>query len=230
MPDGFNSVVIGASGSLGTAIADCLSRLDNCKYVERISRNTTPGFDLTNEASISKLAKNLKGALQTVHLIFDATGVLSIDTNGPEKSIAKLEAGVMARAFAINAIGPALLMKHMTSLLPNEGKGVFATLSARVGSIEDNALGGWYSYRASKAALNQIVRTAALEVTRKRPGSVCIALHPGTVASRLSKPFAGGRFTHTPGDAAINLLKVVDRTGPEQSGSFIDYSGSQIPW
>jgi len=137
----------------------------------------------------------------------------------------------MARAFALNAIGPALLMKHMLPNLPREGKSVFATLSARVGSIGDNRLGGWFSYRASKAALNQVVRTAAVELRRRRPEAICVALHPGTTDTKLSSPFRKSDLdVQSPDIAAQRLLSVIDRLGPDDSGSFFDHRGETIPW
>jgi NAD(P)-dependent dehydrogenase (short-subunit alcohol dehydrogenase family) len=137
----------------------------------------------------------------------------------------------MARAFAVNAIGPALLMKHFLPLLPRSGKCVFATLSARVGSIGDNRLGGWYSYRASKAALNQIVRTAAIELRRGRPDAICVALHPGTVATPLSARFAkSGLEVQSPDAAAMRILAVLDGLTAESSGDFFDQRAHSIPW
>ena len=137
----------------------------------------------------------------------------------------------MAEAFAINAIGPALLMKHFLPLLPRGGKSVFATLSARVGSIKDNRLGGWYSYRASKAALNQFVRTAAVELGRSHREALCVALHPGTVDTPLTSPFRkAGLEVQSPDTAAGRLLAVIDRLGPADSGGFFDHRGDDVPW
>ena len=137
----------------------------------------------------------------------------------------------MAQAFAINAIGPALLFKHFLPLLPRNGKSVFATLSARVGSIGDNRLGGWFSYRASKAALNQIVRTAAVELGRSHREAICVALHPGTVDTRLTLPFRkAGLDVQSPDCAAERLLAAIDKLGPEHSGGFFDHRGSAVPW
>ena len=137
----------------------------------------------------------------------------------------------MALAFALNAIGPALIMKHILPRLPRSGKAVFATLSARVGSIEDNRLGGWYSYRASKAALNQLVRTAAIELTRRSPDALCNALHPGTVSTTLSAPFtATGLEVHSPAVAAQHLLAVIDQLTADDNGGFFDWRGQPVPW
>ena len=137
----------------------------------------------------------------------------------------------MARAFQVNAIGPALVMKHFLPLLPRDRRSVFAILSAKVGSIGDNHLGGWYSYRASKAALNQIIRTAAIELKRRAPQAALVALHPGTVESRLSAPFGkAGLDVRSPADAAERLLGVIDGLAPAASGGFFDYRGERLPW
>jgi hypothetical protein len=166
-----------------------------------------------------------------VRLVIDASGILHGDGLSPEKSWRDLDATQMARAFAVNAIGPALLMKHFLPLLPRQGRSVFATLSARVGSIGDNRLGGWYSYRASKAALNQFVRTAAIELGRRQPAAFCVALHPGTVATSLSSPFVkAGLDVQTPEQAAGRLLDVIDRLPPGSSGGFFDHRGDPVPW
>jgi NAD(P)-dependent dehydrogenase (short-subunit alcohol dehydrogenase family) len=137
----------------------------------------------------------------------------------------------MAKAFAINAIGPALIMKHFLPLFPPSGKAVFATLSAKVGSIGDNRLGGWHSYRASKAALNQLVRTTAVELKRRRPEAICAALHPGTVNTGLSAPFAkSGLAVREPEQAANLLLRVIDQLTADDSGGFFNYAGERLPW
>jgi NAD(P)-dependent dehydrogenase (short-subunit alcohol dehydrogenase family) len=166
-----------------------------------------------------------------VRLVIDATGFLHGDGFEPEKSWRSLDAGHMAKAFAVNAIGPALLMKHFLPVLPRAGKSVFATLSAKVGSITDNRLGGWYSYRASKAALNQLVRTAAIELKRSRPEALCIAIHPGTADTNLSAPFLkAGLDVQTPTTAAAAILACLERLGPDASGGFFDRSGERLPW
>jgi len=149
----------------------------------------------------------------------------------PERALRQIDPAHMARAFALNAIGPALLMKHFLPRLPRAGRAVFATLSARVGSIGDNRLGGWYSYRASKAALNQLVRTAAIELARTHPEAVCVALHPGTADTALSRPFARrGLDVVSPGAAALRLLAVLGALAPSDSGSFLDYRGQRLPF
>ena len=149
----------------------------------------------------------------------------------PEKKLSQLDPAQLAHSFAVNAIGPALLMKHFLPRLARDGRAVFATLSARVGSIADNRAGGWYGYRASKAALNQLVRTAAIELARTHPRAVCVALHPGTVASALSSPFAkSGLDVQSPDLAAERLLTVIDHLTPDQTGGFFDHKGEPVPF
>ena len=224
------AVVIGASGGIGSALTHALAQSARYHAVIGLSRSGTPSLELTSEPSIKACAAFV--AEQGVpHLIVDATGVLQTDARKPEKSWRDLDAAQMAESFAINAIGPALLMKHFLPLLPRDGQAVFATLSARVGSIGDNRLGGWYSYRASKAALNQLVRTAAIELNRRSPNAVCVALHPGTVDTGLSASFAKtGLDVQTPALAAERLLTVIHGLTAADSGGFFDYSGVPIPW
>ena len=229
-PAGGIAVVFGAGGGIGSALA---SRLRGAQHFERVvcfSRNSTPAIDLFGEASLRDAAAfaAVEGAMR---LVVDATGFLHDETQRPEKSFRDLEPAQMARSFALNAIGPALIMKHILPLLPRAGRAVFATLSARVGSIGDNHLGGWYSYRASKAALNQLVRTASIELRRRQPEAICVALHPGTVDTPLSSPFGkGGLDVQSPDLAAERLLGVIARLGPGDSGGFLDHRGERVPW
>ena len=224
------AVVIGATGGIGRALIHALTQSSRYDAVIGLSRSSTPALELMSEASIQACSSFV--AVQGVpRLIIDATGVLQTDTLKPEKSWRELDSAQMAQAFAINAIGPALVMKHFLPLLPREGSAVFATLSARVGSIGDNRLGGWYSYRASKAALNQLLRTAAIELNRRAPNAICVALHPGTVDTGLSSSFAKiGLDVQTPELAAARLLDVIVKATPADSGKFFDYSGAEVPW
>lgn len=223
------AVVIGAGGGIGAALLDALRASGVYGEVVAFSRARTPGFDITDEASLRDAAASLAPAAPL--LVVDATGFLHDAAHRPERSWRELDPAQMARAFALNAIGPALLMKHFLPLLPVQGRSVFATLSARVGSIGDNRLGGWYSYRASKAALNQLVRTAAIELARSRPQAICVALHPGTVATPLSAPFAkAGLEVRDANTAARELLSVLARLSPADSGGFIDHKGHQVAW
>jgi NAD(P)-dependent dehydrogenase (short-subunit alcohol dehydrogenase family) len=224
------AVVFGAGGGIGSALVEALRSATSFEHVVCFSRKTFPSIDLLDEMTLWRAATFAadKGDLR---LVIDATGFLHDDHQSPEKSWRQLDAGNLARSFALNAIGPALIMKHVLPLLPRSGKAVFATLSARVGSISDNRLGGWYSYRASKAALNQLVKTAALELARRSPEAICVALHPGTVATSLSAPFAAaGSEVHTPVDAARHLLTVIEKLNAEANGGFFDWRGQPVPW
>ena len=224
------AVVIGATGGIGRALMNALAQDTTYHAVVRLSRSSTPPLELTSEASIAAAAAFI-ARQGTPRLIIDATGVLQSGSVKAEKSWRELDAAQMAEAFAINAIGPALVMKHFLPLLPRDGIAVFATLSARVGSIGDNRLGGWYSYRASKAALNQLVRNAAIELKRRSPNAVCVALHPGTVNTGLSAAFAkAGLDVQTPELAAKRLLQVIHGLRADDSGGFFDYKGNTVVW
>ena len=229
------ALVIGSTGGMGAALLLQLESDATFARVLGLSRASVPVLDLLDEASVAQAAQHIAALMLEssldLRLVVDATGTLSGNGYGPEKSWRQLDAAQMAHAFAINAIGPALLMKHFLPLLPRQGKAVFATLSAKVGSIGDNRLGGWYSYRASKAALNQLVHTAAIELRRSQPEAICVALHPGTVATRLSAPFAKtGLDVQSPADAASRLLCVVDGLTAADSGGFFNHDGSALPW
>ncbi|MFP1633161.1 SDR family oxidoreductase [Zhengella sp. ZM62] len=230
-PAGGLAVVTGSSGALGGALADRLEASGRFSRVMRLGRKSAPPLDITDEATIEAAAAQLKSTGLPLRIVLDATGFLHDADFMPEKSLRQIDPVHMARAFAINAIGPALLMKHCLPLLAREGKSAFATLSARVGSISDNRLGGWHAYRASKAALNQLVRTASIELARKNPGAICVALHPGTVESPLSAPFArAGLDVRPPDVAAGDLLAVIDSLTPAQSGGLYDHRGLTIGW
>lgn len=230
-PPGGIAVVIGSTGGIGNALASLLARDGRFSTVVELSRSGSPSLDLNSEDSIAEAAAFVAALGVKLRLVIDATGFLHDADSMPEKSWRDLAAGHLSRAFAVNAIGPALLMKHFLPLLARDGKSVFATLSARVGSIGDNHLGGWYGYRASKAALNQMVRTAAIELRRQSPEAICIALHPGTVESRLSAPFARTGLDVRPPDAAArDLISVIDSLASADTGSFLDHRGENPPW
>ena len=167
-------------------------------------------------------------------LVFVATGILHDgDTLQPEKTWRSLDPAALRRSFDINCIGPTLVAKHLLPLLRRDRKAVFAALSARVGSIADNQLGGWYGYRASKAALNMTIRTLAIELARRNPSAVCVGLHPGTVDSELSRPFQRGvpaDRLFSPERAAAQLLAVIDDLTPQSSGRLFAWDGSEIPF
>ncbi len=225
------AVVVGATSGIGGALLAQLAGERSFRGVVGLSRGGAPPLDLASEETIARAAAHVAGTGRELRLVVDATGFLHGGGLGPERSWRQLDPAHMAQAFAVNATGPALLMKHFLPLLPRDGKSMFATLSARVGSIGDNDLGGWYSYRASKAALNQLVRTAAIELRRQRPAAVCVALHPGTVDTGLSAPFAkAGLEVRPAGRAAECLLRVIDRLTAEDSGGFFDHRGDRLPW
>ena len=227
--DKARAVVIGASGGIGAALAAALEA-DGVPVV-RLSRRSDPPLDLLDEASIAAAAEAADANQGAVRLVIDATGFLHDADFRPERGLKELDPAHLARAFALNATGPALVMKHFLPLLPRKGRSVFATLSARVGSIGDNRLGGWHAYRASKAALNQLVRTAAIELARRKREAVCVALHPGTVATRLSEPFSkSGLDVRTPEVAAEDILQVIAGLKPAQTGGFLDHKGKVIPY
>ena len=224
------AVIFGARGGIGEALVEAIQVAGRFDRVVALSRSSLPPIDLLDEASLERAA-GFAAAQGELRLVIDATGFLHDDRQGPEKSWRQLDAVNLTRSFALNAIGPALIMKHVLPRLPRSGKAVFASLSARVGSIGDNRLGGWYSYRASKAALNQLVRTAAVELARRSPNAFCIALHPGTVATALSAPFAAsGLEVHSPVAAARHLLAVVDHLSADANGGFFDWRGQIVPW
>jgi NAD(P)-dependent dehydrogenase (short-subunit alcohol dehydrogenase family) len=231
LPRGGCAVVIGAAGAVGYALRARLEDDDCISRTVGFSRVAEPLIEISSETAIAGAASAVAALDVPVRLVIDATGFLHGDDAYPEKAMAELDSGHMAKAFEVNAIGPALLMKHFLPLLAEDGKTVFCTLSARVGSIADNRLGGWYSYRASKAALNQLVRTASVELKRLRPAAICAAYHPGTVDSALSAPFRKtGLDVQTPDAAAGACLSVLDRLTPSDSGGFFDHTGKAVPW
>ncbi|MFK7874635.1 MAG: SDR family NAD(P)-dependent oxidoreductase [Paracoccaceae bacterium] len=216
-------LIIGASGGIGRAIAERLER--SGAHVTALSRRQT-GFDITDPACV---AQGLQG-LGPFDAVLVASGALEVNGTEPEKSIKSIDAQAMAAQFAVNAIGPALVLKQAAQLLPKDRRSVFAVLSARVGSIGDNRLGGWVSYRASKAAVNQIVHTSAIELARTHRQSICVALHPGTVATPFTEKYLGRHPSVAPEHAAGNLLNVINDLTPDKTGGFYDYSGAEVPW
>lgn len=218
------AIIIGASGGIGSAVAEAL---DTREFdVTRLSRRQD-GLDVTDEESVAAHMGALEGSFD---LVLVATGALEIAGAAPEKTLRALSAQTMADQFALNAIGPALVLKHTPALLPKDRRAVVAILSARVGSIGDNRLGGWISYRAAKAAVNQVVRTASIEIARSHKHAICVALHPGTVATDFTRKYLGRHPSVPPAEAAGNLLSVIDGLGPEQTGKFFDWAGQEVPW
>lgn len=238
-----NAAVIGASGGIGGAIA---AQLDDCQAVStvlRLSRTGTASsadgrspihLDLENEGSIADAARDIAESVGVIHLVFVATGVLHQRHRHlqPEKTWRSLSSSALETAFRINTIGPALIAKHFLPLLAKDRKSAFAALSARVGSIQDNHLGGWYAYRASKAGLNMMIKTLSIELARRNPGALCVGLHPGTVDTALSKPFQGGvrkDNLFSPDQSARYLLRVLDGLTPADSGGTFAWDGRIVP-
>ncbi len=213
-----HALIIGASGGIGAALADHLAADHD---VTRLSRSGT-GLDVTDEASV---AEALAG-IAPIDVAFVATGILAPGGHAPEKTLDAIDAAAMARTFAVNAIGPALVLKHLAPLLVDTAR--VGVLTARVGSIGDNRMGGWYSYRAAKAAANQIVHGAAIEIGRKRKGTVVVALHPGTVETAFTEGYKAPKVTAAA--AAANLTDVLMGLTPDDSGGFFDYAGTRIEW
>lgn len=228
LPTPFHALVIGASGTIGSAFVDLLGASPHCASVVGLHRHSAPALDFADEASVAEAARVLADGPR-YHLIINAAGLLHTEAFLPEKRLADLNAAQMFATFQANTFGPALVLRHFVPLLDAE-RSMMVMLSAKVGSIGDNRLGGWYSYRASKAALNMMVKTAAIEVARNRKNSVLVALHPGTVNSRLSWPFRGEAIGRPAHDAAADMLRVIDGLTPADSGSFRTYTGAELPW
>lgn len=257
----FSVIIVGTSGGIGRALRQQIlagiesQNISNgqqsfpAHHIYEINRSASPAVSDTQfstqlqgnalvESDLERIAQSIKSDVTDkkrppLKFVFVAIGTLHRDDGtGPEKSWRNLSSDNMAEIFAANAIGPSLVAKHFLPLLPKNERGVFAALSARVGSISDNRLGGWYSYRASKAALNQIIKTAAIELARTKPEAICLGLHPGTVDTDLSKPFqanvAEGKL-FTPQTSAAHLLNVIANATPAQSGSLLAWDGSTVP-
>jgi NAD(P)-dependent dehydrogenase (short-subunit alcohol dehydrogenase family) len=227
-PEQFRACVIGASGAIGAAFVSALQHNPRCADVVALHRNSSPALDLTDEASIQSAAEQIK-AQGPFHLIIHAAGILHQQEFMPEKKLGDLNMAQMQATFMVNTFGPAIVLRHFSKLLDKQ-RGVFALLSAKVGSIEDNRLGGWYSYRASKAALNMMIKTAAIEIKRTQPNAIVFALHPGTVNSALSQPFRGAEIGRPAEQAAQEMLEVIDRLQADDHASFLSYKGERLPW
>jgi NAD(P)-dependent dehydrogenase (short-subunit alcohol dehydrogenase family) len=224
----FRALVIGSSGTIGSAFLELLESDPLCVTAHGIHRNSTSPIDYQDFSTIEAAASALSGGAP-FQLIINTIGILHSAEWMPEKKLDDLNPEQLQKLMQVNAIGPALTIKHFSKLLDPAGS-VMATLSAKVGSIEDNRLGGWYSYRASKAALNMLIKTSAIEFARTKPNIALIALHPGTVNSRLSQPFKGQQIGRPPLDAAQDMLKVLLSLNKEDSGTFISYAGERLPW
>ena len=240
--DRMNAVIVG-DGAIGAALLDALLQRPGLAGVVILRRGTmslpddprvTPlSFDAQDPPSVAAAADAVKATLGRVHLLVNTVGMLHGPRQQPEKRVRDVRPEALLHSFAINAVLLPLLAQSFSSLLRHDEPAVLASLSARVGSIEDNGLGGWYSYRASKAAHNMLLRTLAREWRVSHRNAAVVALHPGTVDSRLSRPFVSSDYRNkvlTPGESADALLRVIDSVSPEQSGSFYDWRGDPVPW
>ena len=225
--DGYRALVIGASGALGTAFCQQLKQDPRCAGVRELGRHTLPELDLERPETIASAATEL-ATEAPYQLIVHAAGLLHRDRIKPEKSFSAIEQEALQAVFQVNTLGPALVLRHFLPLL--DPKGAMAMLSAKVGSIGDNRLGGWYAYRASKAALNMLIKCAAIELARTCPQSRLLSLHPGTVVSGLSQPFRGASNARPADVAADQLLTLIDQLTPADSGHFFAYDGERLPW
>ena len=228
------AVIIGASGGIGAALEAALIDEATFEKVHGFARSRTGAqhLDLLDEASIAAAAAHVATGPATT-LVIVATGLLHAGERGPEKAMRELDPAWLAETYAINAIGPALVAKHFLPIMPRTGRAVFAALSARVGSISDNKLGGWHGYRASKAALNMLMRGIAIEEKRRNDRTIVVTLHPGTVDTALSRPFQGnvqaGRL-FTPDRAALQLLDTIEELKAPDSGKLFDFEGKEVPF
>lgn len=242
LPDGFTALVTGVSGGIGGALIDALLESDRPGRVYAVGRQARPhddprvtslALDITTDGGLADLGQHLDAS--PLHLLVNTVGMLHDDAQGiaPEKKLGDLDASAMARLFHVNAATPALLIKALQDSLKGHHPTLVASLSARVGSIGDNRLGGWYAYRASKAAHNMLMKTAAVELRRLNPLATVISLHPGTTDTALSRPFQArvpeGKL-FTPAFVADCLLNVLGKRVPEESGGFYDWNDSPIEW
>ena len=237
---GGSAAVVGALGGIGAALVEALLERSGFDTVWALSRGVTEHesaagrlrrgrIDVGDEDTIRAAAEQVAGPLR---LVVVATGLLHNDHLRPEKTYRALDAATLLESYRINAVGPALVAKHMLPRMAPAGRAVFAALSARVGSIGDNGLGGWHAYRASKAALNMILRNLAIETARRSPDTLCVGLHPGTVDTGLSRPFQAGVAADrlfAPATSANRLLDVIDGLRPEHTGRVLAWDGSLIP-
>ena len=219
------ALVFGASGGIGQAFSRFLEDKLGSENVVNVSRSFD-GFEISDEEKILKFSESIEGSF---NLIINATGVLQTTEEGPEKTINVVKQKSMIDMMTINAIGPALLLKNFSKKLDKTKFSVFVNLSARVGSITDNRLGGWISYRSSKAALNQIIKTSSIEINRRNKNAICVGLHPGTVKTRFTEKFQNTTETISPEESVEMMMKVIESLSVDDNGYCFAYDGKVIP-
>ncbi|MGL5081618.1 MAG: SDR family NAD(P)-dependent oxidoreductase [Microcoleaceae cyanobacterium] len=246
-----HALVVGASQGIGLGFVKQLLQNEHFNKVYAASRSVETAealqalareypqrliclpMDITQEPQIAAGVAQIQAEVNQLHLVINCVGLLHDDTLQPEKSLRQINMEQLAQYFQVNSIGAVLLAKHLFPLLKHDQRSVFACISAKVGSIGDNQLGGWYGYRASKAALNMFIRTVAIEYSRKSPQTIVVALHPGTTDTRLSKPFQ----KNVPPEKLFSvdltvsqLLTVINQLEMADSGYFFSWDGSRLPW
>ena len=219
------ALIFGASGGIGLAFSKFLENKLGIENVIKLSRSFD-GFEISDEEKILKFSESIEGSF---NLIINAIGVLQTTEIGPEKTINAVKQKSMIDMMTINAIGPALLLKNFSKKLDKTKFSVFVNLSARVGSITDNRLGGWISYRSSKAALNQIIKTSSIEINRRNKNAICVGLHPGTVKTRFTEKFQNTTETISPDESVEMMMKVVEKLSVDDNGYCFAYDGKVIP-
>lgn len=218
------ALIIGSSGGIGSALSQEAERRGYA--VTGLSRRAD-GLDVTDQASVDEVLGALDGPFD---LIFVASGILAAEGASPEKALSQIRQENLEPVFAVNALGPAYILRHAPRLLPKKGRSVLAVLTARVGSIGDNRIGGWHAYRAAKAAANQLVRGTAIELGRSHKETIAVALHPGTVATDFTADYAARHKTVSPEVAARNLCDVMENLTPDETGGFFDYAHKPVEW
>ena len=219
------ALIFGASGGIGLAFSKFLENKLGIENVIKLSRSFN-GFEISDEEKILKFSESIEGSF---NLIINAIGVLQTTEIGPEKTINAIKQKSMIDTMTINAIGPALLLKNFSKKLDKTKFSLFVNLSARVGSITDNRLGGWISYRSSKAALNQIIKTSSIEINRRNKNAICVGLHPGTVRTRFTEKFQNTTETISPEESVEMMMKVIESLSVDDNGYCFAYDGKVIP-
>ncbi len=224
-----SAIILGSEGGIGSAFVKIISDNNYFENIESFHRKSTLPFDITSESSIISISKYIKDLQPIPTLIINATGYLHDKEFMPEKSFKKINSDYLLKSFLINTLGPALLIKHLIPVFPRNQKCYFLNLSAKISSIKDNTLGGWYSYRATKTAANQIMKTTSIELERLKSKILCFSIHPGTVNTKLSYPFAKNNLNLlSPEQSVSKILSMLPKLTPDQNGCLIDYNGNII--